>query len=264
MATQRKHKPAGGKHRRSGRDIWIVLLLTVLLLAIIALVFVVLFQTEQTPDETSTSSTVELQCSYDIDGFTPLPGAPIGAISDELELLYAGTYSGAYMEDGTDEQVTDVLALIVENKGSATIEYAQLCLMCDEKPVYFSVTALPATGKVFVLAQDRAAYTTEMRLGALTCTQSAALSDRAVLDFGGEFRLYPSDGVLNLQNISQKDIAGDVSLYFKNYRDGLFWGGITYRVSFADGFAADETRQSVQPHYTVDGSVILYMSYEDA
>lgn len=261
MATRKKTRAAEEKRGRDRRDVWIVVLLTVLLLAVVALVFVALFRMDDAPNEPTPTSTTEAQHPYGIEAFTPIADAPIGAITDELELLYVGTYSGAYMEDGTDEQVEDVLALIVENQGDAMIEYAQICLMCDESPVYFSITALPATGKLLVLAQNRAAYSVGMHLDAPACTQMAALGERAVMDFSGEFRLYPSDGVLNLQNVSQDDIPGDVSLYFKNYRNGLFWGGITYRASFADGFAADETRQSIQPHYTVDESVILYMTY---
>ena len=116
----------------------------------------------------------------------------------------------------------------------------------------------------YLLAQARAAYADGMTVDTPACTQLALLGDRAVMDFGGEFALYPADGVLNLQNISGAALDSDVYLCYKNYRDGLFWGGIAYRAAFSGGFAADETRQSLQSHYTVDGSVILYMLYEAA
>lgn len=268
------------KRARDRRDTIIMLAILALIVASLVVMLVLILRTDapggatepatqlqtaapQPPDAPTATEAAE-PMPYDIEGFTQLTDVTPAALTDELRLLYAGYYTGKYVEDGSDEAAENVLALIVENTGADIIEYAQISLLCDGKPVQFALSGLPAQGRCFVLAQERAAYADGMTLETPACTQLAPLGDRAVLDFGSDFALYPADGVLNLQNISGAALDSDVSLCYKNYRDGLFWGGIAYRAAFPGGFAADETRQSLQSHYTVDGSVILYMLYEAA
>lgn len=238
----------------------IIVAVSFLLLLALIIYRVVVPTLKADPSEPSAETEIE-PMPYEIDGFTRLTDVPATTINSSLRLLYAGSYTGAYVEDGTDETAENVMALIVENIGSDIIEYARVELQCGEDTLCFDISGLPATGKCFVLAKERAAYSADMTVSEVTCSQLALLGDRAVLDFSGEFALYPSDGVLNLQNISGKEMNSEVYLCYKNYRDGLFWGGITYRAAFGS-FAVDEIVQSIQPHYTEDASVILYMFYE--
>lgn len=266
------------KRARDRRDTIIMLAILALIVAGLVVMLVLILRTDapggaaepakqlQTaapqPTDAPTATEAVEPMPYAIEGFTQLTDVAPAALTDELRLLYAGYYTGEYVEDGSDETAQNVLALIVENTGEDIIEYAKITLLCDGKPVEFDLSGLPVQGRCFVLAQERAAYTDGMTVDTPACTQLALLGDRAVMDFGGEFALYSADGVLNLQNISGAALDSDVYLCYKNYRDGLFWGGIAYRAAFSGGFAADETRQCLQSHYTVDGSVIFYMLYE--
>lgn len=265
------------KQKSSRRETVIVLFFAAILLLLLAAIIFWLNQgddpeagatvttaADTMPSASSDVGTTESQevqhPSYAIDGFTAVDSVPEGEICDGLRLLCAGLYSGEYFEDGTDEAVEDVLALIVENCGEDIIELATIQIPCGDRTVTFDVTGLPVTGKCFVLAKDRATCDDEAAIGAPTATVTY-LADRTVLDFGSEFELHgETDRILTLRNISGQT-AANVCLYYKNFRDGLFRGGITYRVSF--GSIEDDTPvQKYSTHYTADASVILYMSYD--
>lgn len=254
------------KHRRERRDTVLVLLFAAGILAVIALVLCFALRQPKKGEDAGSTTAPQTETSaaqdFSIDGFTALPQLAARELDGGLRLLGGGYYSGDYVEDGSDEPVERVLALLVENGGTDFLEYAQLCLPCGDDYAYFDLTGLPVQGKCIVFARDRAAYRETMVLGELAVAQVAPLSARAVLDFGAQFRLSTADGVLNLTNVSGGAIDYDVAVCYKNYRDGLYWGGITYRATFAGGFQEGETRQSIQRHYTEDGSVPFYMIYD--
>lgn len=269
------------KQKSSRRETVIVLFFAAILLLLLAAIFFWLNQGDEpeagatvttaadtVPSASSDAGTTEqptesqeaLHPSYAIDGFTVFASVPESEICDGLRLLCAGLYSGEYVEDGTDEEVTDVLALIVENCGDDIIELASIQIPCGDRTVTFEVTGLPVTGKCFVLAQARATCDDEAALGTPTATVTY-LADRTVLDFGSDFELHgETDRILTLRNISGQS-AANVCLYYKNFRDGLFRGGITYRVNFGT-IEDDMPLQKYSAHYTADASVILYMSYD--
>lgn len=252
------------KQRRSRRDTALVLLFGVGLLVAALVVCLVLRRPAGRTDGASVK-TEQLEGKPDelaVDGFTPLPQLAARELSDGLRLLGGGYYSGDYVEDGSDEPVQNVLALLVENDGEELLEYAQLCLPLGDGYAYFDLSGLPAQGKCIVLARERVAYSDAMTPGEPTVVQAAPLGEHAVTDFGAEFRLSAADSVLNLTNVSGRAVESDVSVCYKNYRDGLYWGGIAYRAGFAGGFREGETRQSIQRHFSEAASVILYMIYE--
>lgn len=261
------------KQKTARRETFIVLFFAAIVLLLIA---AIIFWQDQ-PDESeptaepTTSTTAEAteptteslpsaNRTYDIDGFTLFDSVPECDLGDGLKLLCAGRYSGEYVEDGSDEEVEGVLALVVENCGEDIIEFASIALPCGEKTVTFEVSGLYVSGRCFVLAKDRAAYEDVAAIGTPTATVTC-LGDRAVLDFGGEFELHgETDRILTLRNISGLSIS-NVYLYYKNFRDGLLWGGITYRVPF--GTVEDGTPvQKNAEHYSAAASVILYMTYD--
>ena len=255
------------KSSRSKRDTWIVLAFAVAVLLIIAALIVYFVATKNAADEGQTASeetvqeTAVAEMPFDVPGFTMLENAPCGKLNDKFSVLCVGKYTGAYVEDGTDEPVTDVLAIVVKNISDGLVEYGEITLDCSGTTATFDLTGLPASSCVLVMAKDRAAYQEGMELADLSCAQYAEPSS-IVMDFGNDFTVYPSDGVINVENISDKDFQTDVSLFYKNFEYGLFIGGITYRVRFSDGFKAGDVLQSMQKHYSTETSAIMYMSYE--
>lgn len=246
------------KSRKSKRDTWIVLgFMLAVILVIGALVVYFISSNNELPEVESVGE----EMPFDIPGFTMLDDAPCGDLNEKFSVLCVGKYSGTYVEDGLDEQVTDVLAIVVTNISDDLVEYGLITLDCGDTTAAFELTGLPATSSVLVMEKERKTYNQSMKLSNLTCVQYAE-PNALIMDYGNEFKVYPSDGVINIENISGKDIQGDVSLFYKNFEYGLFIGGITYRARYSGGIRAGEMVQCMQQHYSADKSAIMYMSYE--
>ena len=252
------------KEKKRKRDYFILCVIFVLSVALIAAAIVwCVLRAGQDGTEPTQSKVTEASepLPFDIPGFTRIDEAELQLVAGQLQVTALGRFTGAYVEDGTDEEVTDVLALIVKNTGESWVEYAELTMDCGDETARFALSSLPSGSSALVMETNRMTYAagTDYRLS--ENVKIAELTS-AVLDFSEDFMLYPDDGVINVENISGKDHAESVSVYYKNYRYGLYYGGICYRARFESGIAAGEIVQSIQPHYTNADSVILFMSYE--
>ena len=87
----------------------------------------------------------------------------------------------------------------------------------------------------------------------------AALQD-GVLLYPDQLKLQILDGAVNVTNISGKDIAGDIVIYYKNSAADLYYGGITYRVRIEGGLKAGEIRQIMASHFSDTGSKIMFVT----
>lgn len=247
------------KKNRSGkakRDTWIVLGF-----ALLVVVAVLILYFTPSKDEQPEIEKAGAEMPFDVPGFSVLQDAPFGDLNDKFSVTCMGTYSGAYVEDGSDEQVTDVLTIVVKNISSELVEYGSITVDCGETTAAFEVTGLPAGSSALVMEKNRLTYHDTMTLSEPVCEQYAE-PNNLVMDFGNDFSVYPSDGVINIENIGGTDIEGDVSVYYKHFEYGLFIGGITYRARFSGGVKAGEIAQCLQQHYTLEKSAILYMTYD--
>ncbi|MGM9523366.1 MAG: hypothetical protein ACI3VU_02970 [Faecousia sp.] len=193
----------------------------------------------------------------EIDGFVPQEAWT--PVTDRgLEISAAGSYSGKYMEDGTDDPIENVSALLVRNIGTETVEYAEVIgRNSGGETLRFVLTGLPVNASVLVLEADRCGYS---EISAPQVTEYAAALD-VTEDYAADFEIYPGDGVINIRNVSGEELTDDIYVYYKNYRDGVFLGGITYRARF-DGLRDQAIGQSIQSHATGDETVVVYMTYE--
>ena len=244
------------RSEKAKRDTWIVL--GFMLLVVIA-VLVLLFAASK--DELPEVEKAGAEMPFDVPGFTVLKEAPFGDLNEKFSIACMGTYSGTYVEDGSNEQVTDVLTIVVKNISSDLVEYGLITVDCGGETATFELSALPAGSYALVMEKNRLTYDNTMVLSKPICEQYAE-PNNLITDFGNDFNVYPSDGVINIENISGRDIESDVSLFYKNYEYGLFIGGITYRARFSGGIKAGEIAQCMQQHYSLEKSAIMYMSYE--
>lgn len=256
--TEKKSKKTTEKTKNV--ILWVVAVVCLLVIVAAIILSVKHFAQEPMLPEVHTAPRVEA-LPFDIPGFTRIEGAEITQPNVQLEVTAVGRYSGAYVEDGTEEEVTDVLALVIKNTGNTWVEYAELTLECGDKTGLFCLSALPNGSSALVMEANRLTYQQGTSYRFTNEPKCAELTS-AVMDFSGEFELYPDDGVINIKNISEHDISSDVCVAYKNYRYGLYFGGICYRARVEGGLAAGEVAQRIQKHYSKDASVILYMTYE--
>ena len=74
--------------------------------------------------------------------------------------------------------------------------------------------------------------------------------------------LYGQDNWIKAENISGENIDKDIYVYYKNIKDGVLQGGITYRAVFPDGIPAGESAEQEVVHYMKDTSQVMYVTYE--
>lgn len=176
-----------------------------------------------------------------------------------LEILDSGVFSGTFVEDGSDENVEEVFALTIANTSDAWLEYAQIIIAAGEETYSFSISALPAGKTARILEQDRKLmpeskeYEVEIKNVAFYKEQPSLHSDM--------FEISTENQQITVKNISEKDITGDIYVYYKSKLDDVYIGGIAYRAKLSDGLSSGEEQQSYAGHYSKETSELLFVTY---
>ena len=186
--------------------------------------------------------------------------APDSSIALErgLKITKIGSYTGIYMEDGSDELVSGIMMIKVENTGEDYIQYAEIVLTGDSGTANFTLSTLFPGQSVVVLEMDRQTYTSGVNYTA--AAKNVAVFSSVPSLCGNQLELQALDGVLNVTNISGADITGDIMIYYKNSSNGLLYGGITYRIRISGGIKSGEIRQLVADHFSASGSTVMFIT----
>ena len=211
------------------------------------------------PDETQIA-TAPFQPTY------TKPNASIGDLEDAesdvykgLQVTKIGSYTGLFVEDGSNDVASRVLMIIVKNNGEKTVQYAEIELTDGEKTAYFSLSTLPPGESVVLLEKNRMSYAEGKDLTETTMKNVAIFQQEPTL-CENLLQIQTLNGGLNVTNVSGEDIDGDIVIYYKNASSDLLYGGITYRVTIKGGLSKDELRQITASHFTAKGSRIMWVT----
>ncbi len=196
----------------------------------------------------------------------PTETIPVETVTDDIELDFgltitdSGKYTGLYMEDGSNEVLSDVMMVIVQNNGDRDIQLAEFTAEADGETYRFQLTNLAVGARAVLLDLDR-----KPSGGAVT---SAAMENTALFELpmalcADVIKVSGMDGMVNVQNISGEDITGDIFVYYKYAAQDIFYGGITFRVRVEGGLRAGEIRQIPAGHYTAEGCTIVQVTVYD-
>lgn len=183
-----------------------------------------------------------------------IPGTP-------LVIDAVNSYSGIFLEDGSDREADGIYAIILRNTASTCVEYTNITLIREDgKQLLFSASALDANATVVV-----------MEAGAEPFRQaeydacSANMAQIGWLEMSeGLIRVEEDDsGALLVTNISGADIPC-VRLFYKFYMEdvNVYVGGITYTAKI-DALAAGESRTVMPSHYAKGSSRIVMVKVYD-
>ena len=179
--------------------------------------------------------------------------------TDGIELRSLGLYSGAFVEDGTNDNVEEVGSVTVENTSHRWLEYAEILVTTPKETYHFTISAIPAKAKVIALEKDRKkldlskGYEVEIK-NVLFYKENPTLQEKM-------FEIEARDGQIIVTNVSKKDCSGTIYVYYKTKLDGMYVGGITYRVKVEGGLDAGVSGQVFAGHYGEKTSEILYVTY---
>lgn len=150
--------------------------------------------------------------------------------SGEIACEYAA-FSGQYVEDGRDELVENVAAILVTNNTEKYLDFASLVYDIDGETATFIVSGLPAGKSAWVMEKSKMTVTGDEKFthkGSMTSFKDEVTSSTDNIKIS-------SDGnMLTATNKSGKTLK-NVAVYYKvKHDDGNYFGGITYVVDFGD------------------------------
>ncbi len=185
---------------------------------------------------------------------------PMMDLGSGLSLMSVNRYAGAFVEDGSDETVSDVLAITVRNDGDKMVQYAQITLTQGESTYQFSVTTLPvgASAQVLELSRQAMPDSTEGLTGQV---DTYAVFDTEPTMCGDVLGIETQDTAITVTNKSGSDITGPIYVYYKIAYGDLYLGGITYRVGISSGLKAGESSTCYAGHFSNDYSVLMFATY---
>lgn len=185
----------------------------------------------------------------------------IASLGDEIFVEESYSYDGNFVEDGSDKEVSNVWTLKVSNYSNQDIQFLRIKAQKDNDVGVFDITTLKANSSVIVMESN-----------ALECPNNSedyqydienlAYFQTEISLHSDIFKVMAKDNWIKLENISTQDINSDIYVYFKNYEDDIYQGGITYRVKFAGGIKAGATVEMQSQHYSSKKSKILYLTYQ--
>lgn len=176
-----------------------------------------------------------------------------------LTITEVGSYTGIYMEDGSDEIVSGILMIQVTNNGEEDIEYAEIRMTYGDGTAYFKLSTLPAGKTAVLLELNRMEYTADAGYTAAVI-ENVAVFQQELSVCEDKIQLQVLDGAVNVKNISGEDIDGDIIVYYKNFASDIYYGGITYMIRIQGGLKADEIRQSPAAHISPSGSSVMFVT----
>lgn len=174
---------------------------------------------------------------------------PRSVMGTDLLAVRTVEYSGPFWEDGSNEEVLKVAALIVENQGDLMVSSGAVIVEFGKDRMVFELSFLPPGGKVLVLEKERKYYSNE---SPVSC-------------YGWTKKEYPENpGLISVESTGLNGMTitnhtgctvPSIEVHYKNFdpESGMYMGGITYciieedlmprevRVLSPDNFAARES-----------------------
>lgn len=182
---------------------------------------------------------------------------PASSAEGELICEEISRFTGAFVEDGKDQPVKDVAAILVANNTGKFLDLATVTYRVGDRTATFRVMGLPAGRKAWVMESNRLTLTDGDELVLDKCTESyhpapVLTSDALSVARQGQ--------ALTLTNTSDRKLT-NVAVYYKNtLEDGTFLGGISYVTVFGD-MEPGETKTLSKDHFG-DTSEIVRFSYQ--
>lgn len=224
---------------------------------------------EQTPDPSKEDPVSPTPTPTPEPTPTPLPQPPEKPVvftlpytipGSSLEIQNIRSFSGQYLEDGSDENVENIAVAILKNNGSSPIEYADIQLFCGNTLYNFKASDLPAGSIVVAQEANRTAYADGTYSN---CTANIAPID--AFEISGQVSVSETESSLVIKNMTDKDIPC-VRVFYKLYlsEESAYIGGITYTAKITDLKAGSE--RSVSPSHYLQGysRIMMVRTYDTA
>lgn len=179
-----------------------------------------------------------------------------------LTIENISSYDGIFLEDGSDQEVSGITAMVLKNTGDVNVEYTSITLKRDGEELQFEASDIPAGATVVVQEKNKAAYGS----GTFTdCSGIAAELDSFEMSEDQVKVEETEGGALQVTNLTDSEIPC-IRIFYKFYMadQQSYVGGITYTAKLTN--VAGGSSQTVTPSHYVAGSsqVLMVRTYDTA
>lgn len=191
---------------------------------------------------------------------TPTETSPIEEeiSSGDITCDAFGKFSGQYVEDGRDEPVENVAAVLVTNQSDQFLDLATITIEISGETATFVVTGLPAGRSAWVLEANRMTIGDSASFEYLGCVTSFRDGVSATSD---QVKIYADGNMLTAKNVSSETLENVFVYYRTLHTDGNFLGGITYRVDFGT-LEPDSSVETMAGHFEYGKSEIVRIGWQ--
>lgn len=176
-------------------------------------------------------------------------------LCDGLLLQGVGRYTGLFLEDGSRDQVNDVLMIQLKNTGKRDLQLAGLSLTFEDFTAEFDITNLPAGATMIVLEKNRRPFVNQRYLN--MSLRNVVYFDKNLGVDADIFEVTGKDGAISLKNVSSLPIEGDIYVTYKYISGDILYGGITFRATLPGGLKSGEIKQITARHFVPENCVVV-------
>lgn len=153
------------------------------------------------------------------------------------------------------------LAVIAENVSDTDVEYALLTVKTRKETLTFNISAL-LSGTKAVLLCNQSVGSDPAETYTAWKTDNKILFEKTPVMNEDKFEISVANGSVSLKNISGKDIDSDIFIYYKDKKDDLVNGSITYKIRVA-GIKANSQTFVKAPELNENNCRIIFTDYDD-
>lgn len=153
------------------------------------------------------------------------------------------------------------LAVVVENVSDKDIEYAELIVKTRENTLSFNVSALLSGTKAVLLCNDEVGKITDEVYTGWQTENLIYFDNKPEID-SDNLEISIKDGSILVKNISGQDIKSDILIFYKDKKDDLVNGSVTYKTRLK-GLKAGSQTFIKTPDINKKNCKIIFTTYED-
>lgn len=155
---------------------------------------------------------------------------PYNIEKKNMEILSIGQYSGKFLEDGSDTDKENILAIVVKNTSDKVIDYGEITMKISGKSgtLKFKVTNLkPGASALVMESSGEVEFNTQDRYIYIGSNSNTIKSTSLKED---EVAITTKGNKITVENLTDKNI-NKVYVYYKTVSPGnCYLGGVTYRL----------------------------------
>ena len=204
-------------------------------------------------DEVTTSADTAFKSEPVDDSFASV------TLGSGLRLIGLAEVSANYPEDGSDAYTEKVLSATIVNEGTKMLQYAVVEVYISGEKFTFDISSIPVGEKVMAFENNK--KSAPEKIEKISCkTNNVVFFDDAPSKLEDKLSISFSDGMISIKNLTDEDIKGSISIYYKNKLDDAYYGGITYRINLSE-IGAGKTIKGASSHADAEDSVLMFIQY---